>query len=70
MPEQAMLLVDLQNDYLPGGAMELRGAAEAMRKAALALGKCRAAGLPIVHIQHVSNRPGATCSRSTRATWP
>ena len=44
MPEQAMLLVDLQNDYLPGGAMELRGAAEAMRKAALALGKCRAAG--------------------------
>ena len=26
---QALLLVDIQNDYFPGGAMELAGSAEA-----------------------------------------
>lgn len=59
MSNQVLLLVDLQNDYLPGGAMELHESETAMRKAGAALEKCRAAGMPVVHIQHVSNRPGA-----------
>lgn len=60
MSKQALLLVDLQNDYLPGGAMELYESEASMRKAGAVLDQCRAAGMPIVHIQHVSNRTGAT----------
>jgi nicotinamidase-related amidase len=56
----ALLLVDLQNDYFPGGAMELPGAAGAGRRAAALLGAFREKGLPVVHIQHLANRPGAT----------
>jgi nicotinamidase-related amidase len=57
---QALLLIDIQNDYFPGGAMELVGSSEAGQKARKLLHAFREAGRPIIHIQHVSTRPGAT----------
>jgi nicotinamidase-related amidase len=57
---QALLLVDIQNDYFPGGAMELVGSPEAGVQAELLLQAFRAADRPVVHIQHVNTRPGAT----------
>jgi nicotinamidase-related amidase len=60
MPENALLVIDLQNDYFPGGAMELEGADAAAAKAAAALAKFREQGRPIIHVRHVSVRPGST----------
>jgi nicotinamidase-related amidase len=57
---QALLLIDIQNDYFPGGAMELVGSEQAGRRAATLLARFRERGLPVVHVQHVSTRPGAT----------
>jgi nicotinamidase-related amidase len=57
---QALLIIDIQNDYFPGGAMELVGSPEAGRKAGELLSAFRAMQLPAVHIQHISARPGAT----------
>lgn len=57
---QALLLIDIQNDYFPGGAMELVGSTEAGQKAKQLLQAFRLAGRPIIHIQHVSTRPNAT----------
>jgi nicotinamidase-related amidase len=57
---QALLLVDLQNDYFPGGAMELVGSPEAGLQAAILLQAFRRTGRPIIHIQHLAARPGAT----------
>jgi nicotinamidase-related amidase len=56
----ALLLIDLQNDYFPGGAMELVGAEPAVARAAALLAAFRARALPVVHIQHLAARPGAT----------
>ena len=56
----ALVLIDLQNDYFPGGAMELVGAEPAVAQAAKLLEAFRAKGLPIFHIQHISKRAGAT----------
>jgi nicotinamidase-related amidase len=56
----ALLLIDLQNDYFPGGAMELTGADAAVERAASLLRTFRSRGAPIVHVQHISKRPGAT----------
>lgn len=56
----ALLLIDIQNDYFPGGAMEVVGASAAASQAAKLLGAFRAKSLPIVHIQHIATRPGAT----------
>jgi len=57
---QALLLIDIQNDYFPGGAMTLEGMDAAAANARAALDAHRAKGLPIVHVQHLSVRPGAT----------
>lgn len=57
---RALLLIDIQNDYFPGGAMELVGSPEAAARAGMLLDAFRDARLPVVHMQHVSLRPGAT----------
>jgi len=57
---QALLVIDIQNDYFPGGAMELVGSPAAGAKAGELLQAFRRRGSPIVHMQHVSIRPGAT----------
>jgi len=56
----ALLLIDIQNDYFPGGAMELAGSVEAGQRAAALLAAFRGKGLPVIHVQHFSTRPGAT----------
>ena len=43
---QALILVDLQNDYLPGGKNELENSPEAGRKAAQLLAQFRIDKLP------------------------
>ncbi len=55
-----LVLVDLQRDYFPGGAMELSGAEAAVAQAGRVLALFRQRGLPVFHVQHLSERPGAT----------
>jgi nicotinamidase-related amidase len=56
----ALLLVDIQNDYFPGGAMALVGMDAAADNAARLLAGFRDRGAPRLHVQHLSARPGAT----------
>ena len=56
----ALLLIDIQNDYFPGGAMELVGAEAAAMQAATLLANFRQRTRPIIHIQHIATRPEAT----------
>ncbi|MBM9616976.1 isochorismatase family protein [Desulfobulbus rhabdoformis] len=60
MMNNCLLLIDIQNDYFPHGSMELVGIETAASNAKLLLEKFRAMSAPIVHIQHVSTRPGST----------
>lgn len=55
----ALILVDIQNDYFPGGKNELEGPIEASLRARQLLDHFRQAHLPLVHIQHVAIRLGA-----------
>jgi nicotinamidase-related amidase len=55
----ALLLIDIQNDYFPGGRMELTGANEAAKAAARLLLDFRKRELPVIHVQHISTREGA-----------
>jgi nicotinamidase-related amidase len=56
----ALLLIDIQYDYFPGGKMELEGVLSASLRAREILAFFRERGLPVVHIQHLAARPGAT----------
>jgi nicotinamidase-related amidase len=50
---RALVIVDIQNDYFPGGRCELVGAQQAAERAAHLLGGFRRRGEPVFHIQHV-----------------
>lgn len=56
----ALVLIDLQNDYFPGGTMQLVGADAAVARAAQLLAAFRQRGWPIFHVQHIAQRAGAT----------
>jgi nicotinamidase-related amidase len=56
---RALVIVDIQNDYFPGGAFPLVGPEEAAASASSVLGSFRNAGAPIAHIQHVWDEPDA-----------
>jgi len=55
----ALLLIDIQNDYFPRGTMEVFGSTEVAENASAVLEIFRQKKLLIVHIQHISTRPGA-----------
>ena len=57
---KALVLIDLQNDYFPGGRMELVGADAAVGQAAALLESFRRRRLPLLHIRHIAKRAGAT----------
>jgi nicotinamidase-related amidase len=56
----ALLVVDVQNDYFPGGAMEVPGSGDCAARVAELLAAFRGAGAPVLHLRHLSVRPGAT----------
>lgn len=56
----ALLLIDLQKDYFPGGRMVLEGCDAAVERAQEVLTFFRNRNWPLVHIHHLSLHPEAT----------
>lgn len=52
MPKRALVLIDLQKDYFPGGRWTLTGIESAADNAAKVLAAARAAGDLVVHVRH------------------
>lgn len=52
MAKQALIVVDIQNDYFPQGKWPLAGADAAADNAARLIQAFREAGDPVVHIRH------------------
>lgn len=55
----ALLVIDIQKDYFPGGKMELTGPLEAAQKAYMLLQCFREHNGRHVHIQHIALKPDA-----------
>ncbi len=64
MPKIALILIDIQNDYFPGGDWELHEMTAASAQAAELLRAARAQGDLIVHIQHENPNPDAPFFRA------
>ncbi len=56
----ALLIIDVHNDYFPGGRMELYGSLDASIRIKDLLQHFRKELMPVIHIQHISTRPGST----------
>lgn len=58
--KQALIIIDVQNDYFAGGSMELVAMEEAALNCQKLLQSFRQESAPLFHIQHIATRPGAT----------
>lgn len=60
MNKTALVIIDIQNEYFPGGKRELEHPLEASECARQLLDYFREAHLPLVHVQHISPGPHAS----------
>ena len=74
---EALLLVDIQNDYFKNGAMELVNMENAAENAAILLALFRKKSLPVYYCRHIALREGATFflpdtegSEIHQSVWP
>jgi len=58
--KKGLLIIDIQNDYFEGGKMTIVNSENASLNAKRILTYFREKNMPIIHIQHISNREGAT----------
>lgn len=56
---RALVVIDIQKDYFPGGRMELVGTEDASLRARELIDAFRAGGEPLFHVQHVTEGPDA-----------
>lgn len=55
MPKQALIVIDLQNDYFPDGKYTLWNADSTLSNTAAAIVKARAKNIPVLLVQHVAD---------------
>ena len=75
MAKRALVLIDIQNDYFPGGRWPLDGIDAAANNAAELLAAARAAGDLVVHVRHEFPSadapffaPGSACTATTSSS--
>ena len=56
---KALVVIDLQNDYFPGGAFPLWNAEGTLEAVVEAIGRAKALAIPVVLVQHVAKAGGA-----------
>lgn len=49
----ALLVIDVQNDYFPGGKFPLWKPEETLESITHAIGRAKEAGMPVIYVQHV-----------------
>lgn len=54
---KALLVIDLQNDYFPGGNYPLWNAQACLERVVQAMAAAQASNIPVIHVQHVAD-PG------------
>ncbi len=54
---KALIIIDIQNDYFKGGALELHNPEKASENAKQILEKFRKDDLPIIHVEHITADP-------------
>ena len=52
MKKRGVIVIDLQNEYLPSGKLPLSGIESAAANAAKVIDNARTNGIPVFHIQH------------------
>ncbi len=59
---QALLVIDIQNDYFPNGAFPLWNAEGTLDKVEQAIHKAQAQQIPVILIQHIADKTRGLCA--------
>ena len=51
---KALVVIDIQNDYFPGGAYPLWNTEQTLKSVVTAVNRATAAGIPVVLVQHIA----------------
>ncbi|BDU71901.1 cysteine hydrolase family protein [Mesoterricola silvestris] len=62
---QALVIIDVQNDYFPGGAFPLWNPEAALANTEKAMGQARAQGVPVILVQHLADGPSPFFNEGT-----
>lgn len=57
MFETALIVIDMQRDYFPGGKAPLPDMDRAVERAAVLVAMFRASSLPVIHVRHIEKDP-------------
>jgi len=52
---QALVVIDLQNDYFPGGKFPLWNTEQTLQNVVAAIEMAQTRGIPVVHVQHIAD---------------
>ena len=52
--KKALLVIDLQNDYFPGGKFPLWNPDAVLQNVEQAIDKANSQGIPVIHVQHIA----------------
>ncbi|AZN36329.1 cysteine hydrolase family protein [Iodobacter ciconiae] len=55
MSKPAILVIDLQNDYFPGGAFPLSNTDATLSTIEHVISKAHSKGIPVIHVQHIAD---------------
>lgn len=58
MPKQALIIIDLQNDYFQSGRFPLWNAEQTLEATLNAIARAQALGVPVILVQHVAQSSG------------
>lgn len=57
MFDTALIVIDLQRDYFPGGKFTLPGIERTVERAAALIAMFRLSGMPVIHVRHMAKDP-------------
>ncbi len=55
MSKKALIVIDLQNDYFPGGGFPLWNTENTLNNIKSAIAKANEQNIPVVHVQHIAD---------------
>ena len=63
---KALLVIDLQNDYFPGGKFPLWNTEAVLQNIGRAIEMAKAQGIPVIHVQHIADSKMGLLPSSTK----